>query len=181
MHLKNWGLKSSYMKKLHRGLIVFFFLFLSLAGFAQDFQFVANERENGTAFFSLDAKTGQLSFMLDHGTDAGLWKKYGNPLGALQGGKFLFEAIERAQGTAFFVMESRSGQVYYMLDYGDTPGIWTKYGSQIGTDGYSFKANGREDGTAFFAMNIVSGQVYFMLDYGSESGIWKAYGDKLKK
>ncbi|HLP11445.1 MAG TPA: hypothetical protein VK177_05875 [Flavobacteriales bacterium] len=146
-------------------------------------QFASNEREDGTAFFSLDGNTGQVYFMLDYGTNAGNWKAYGTGIADLNGG-FLFSVSERKDGTAFFAMNRLSGQVYFMLDYGDYAGTWKSYGGNIPSksrDGYTFDANERSDGTAFFSQDKSSGQTYYMLDYGDNAGIWKAFGQSITK
>lgn len=152
------------------------------AAFAQPLGFSASERENGSAFFSLDSRTGQLQYMLDYGEGNGVWRKYGSPIGALAGGFFLFDSKERENGSAFFAMETFSGQLYYMLDYGDQPGVWNKYGGPIGKSGYNFRTTERPDrGSAFFAVENGSGQLYYMLDYGDSAGIWQKFGGTLEK
>ncbi|HYG49508.1 MAG TPA: hypothetical protein VD905_01345 [Flavobacteriales bacterium] len=92
-----------------------------------------------------------------------------------------FAANERENGTALFAMDGNTGQVYFMLDYGESAGMWKPYGSGIAdlNWGYLFAATERDSGTAFFAMHQSSGQVYYMLDYGDYAGAWKSYGGTL--
>lgn len=141
--------------------------------------FDSNEREDGTAFFSMDIHSGQVYYMLDYGSNSGNWKAYGGTITGASGANYSFVANERTDGTAFFAMNNATGQVYYMLDYGSASGTWKSYGGIVPNTGkteYSFEANERADGTAFFCQDHATGQVYFMLDYGSNSGNWKAYG-----
>lgn len=173
-------MKSILSKSL---LCLGFFCFACTALSAQSLGFAASERgEKGTAFFTMDKRTGQVYYMLDHHSEAGKWKKYGPKIGDLAGAGFLFESNERESGTAFFAMESLSGQVYFMLDYGDEPGIWRKYGEPIGKAGYTFDATERPGkGTAFFAIENGTGQLYYMLDHGHEPGIWSIFGETIPK
>lgn len=145
---------------------------------AQNYQFASTEREDGTAFFSLDGRNGQLYWMIDYGDSRGVWKTYGPPIADLgEGRSFAFDANEREDGTVFFAMDSQNGQIYWMLDYGDSRGTWKPYGTPIGNSKFSFQANEREDGTAFFAVDQKTGQLHFMLDYGDSRGNWKPYGN----
>lgn len=169
---------------LSNSFLILLASFLTLGAVqAQVLGFEAAERpERGTAFFTMDKRTGQVYYMLDHHDNAGKWKKYGPQIGDLPGGGFLFRSNERENGTAFFAMESVSGQLYYMLDYGDTPGVWRKYGDPIGKAGYTFDATEREGkGTAFFAVESTTGQLYYMLDHGPDAGVWSFYGEPLPK
>ena len=151
------------IKKLK--LIFCLFLIFSISNlWAQHLEFESVERTEGTAFFAIDKTSGQISFMLDYGSEAGNWKNYGgiierNP----QGKNLTFYALKRTDGTAFFCMDGTTGQVYFMLDY------------------VCFQAATRTDGTAFFAMDGDTGQVYFMLDHGSNAGNWKSYGGTIPK
>lgn len=164
-------------------IYLFILCIITSTGLAQaKLKFESTERENGTAFFAMDQNTGQVSFMLDYGSNSGVWKSYGS---VIEGNKGIlnFAVTERTDGTAFFAMDNTTGKVYYMLDYGSNPGKWKSYGGTIpgekSNSEYNFSIAERESGTAFFAINGQTGQVYFMLDYGSDSGKWKAYGGKL--
>lgn len=94
-------------------------------------EFTANERAEGTAFYALDSKTGQLYYMLDHGDDSGKWKIYGNSISQTSDKSFQFSATERSSGTAFFAIDSKSGKLYFLLDYGTNAGYWKNYGGEI--------------------------------------------------
>ena len=172
------------IKKLK--LIFCLFLIFSISNlWAQHLEFESVERTEGTAFFAIDKTSGQISFMLDYGSEAGNWKNYGgiierNP----QGKNLTFYALKRTDGTAFFCMDGTTGQVYFMLDYGSDAGNWKSYGGTLPSSckGYvCFHASTRTDGTAFFAMDGDTGQVYFMLDHGSNAGNWKSYGGTIPK
>lgn len=95
------------------------------------FDFEATERKDGSAFFSLDTKSGQLYFMLDYGSNKGNWKAYGNKIDEAGKSNFVLRVNERTDGTAFFVIESTTGQMYFMLDYGQNKGNWKQYGNTI--------------------------------------------------
>ena len=164
---------------------ILFFIFSISSLSAQQLEFESVERKDGTAFFSIEKTTGQISYMLDYGENAGIWKNYGGIITKTpQEKKLSFYVIERREGTAFFCMDGMTGQVYFMLDYGSTAGDWKSYGGILPTAGniyVSFQAATRIDGTAFFTMNGTTGQVYFMLDYGTNAGNWKSYGGTIPK
>lgn len=166
------------MKSLFSCVIVLTFTLVLNASYAQKLQLNAIERTDGTAFFALNGKSGQLSYMLDYGEDRGTWKSYGGTIRSAGESTLLLASSEREDGTAFFSMDNASGQLYYMLDYGDGRGVWKSYGGTIGGTGtsYDFTANEREEGTAFFAQDAKSGQIYYLLDYGSNAGVWNSYG-----
>lgn len=161
-----------------------FFIFSISSLSAQNLGFESVERADGTAFFSIDKTTGQISYMLDYGSTAGVWKNYGGKITRSSQEKNLsFYAIDRTEGAAFFSMDGATGQVYFMLDYGTEAGVWKNYGGVVPATGahLSFQASTRPKGTAFFAMNNSTGQVYFMLDFGSDAGNWKSYGGTIPK
>ena len=163
-----------------------FLFFVSVAmtslSYAQDLNFQSINREDGTAFFSMNSTSGQVYYMLDYGTGAGTWKSYGKTIVNEKASKLTFSAIQRTDGTAFFALNTSNGQLYYMLDYGTNAGNWKSYGGTIAASGiYTFSSINRADGTAFFAMEGKTGQVYYMLDYGSDPGIWNSYGGMVSK
>ncbi|PHR50082.1 MAG: hypothetical protein COA32_02810 [Fluviicola sp.] len=166
-------------KKLKLILCLFFIFSISNLS-AQQLEFESIERADGTAFFAIDKATGQISFMLDYGSNAGNWKNYGKTIDRNSQEKNLaLYTIQRTDGTAFFAMDGATGQVYFMLDYGSNAGNWKSYGGVLPKSEnsfVSFQASSRTDGTAFFAMDGNTGQIYFMLDYGSNAGNWKSYG-----
>lgn len=172
------------MKTYKLFLLTIIFLVVATLSYAQEivYEFKATEREDGSAFFSLNKKYGQLYYMLDYGADAGKWIKFGNQV-AEAGDKILeFIANERAEGTAFYALDSKTGQLYYMLDHGDSVGKWKIYGntiSQAADKNFQFSATERSSGTAFFASDSKTGKLYFMLDYGTDAGYWKNYGGEI--
>lgn len=162
-------------------LIFFLFFVFSISSIsAQILEFESVERTDGTAFFAIDKTSGQISYMLDYGSNAGIWKNYGGTISRDSKMQNLsFYVLERYDGSAFFAMDGSTGQVYYMLDYGSNAGTWKSYGGilpETANGNTRFQAASRTDGTAFFSMDASSGQVYYMLDYGSNAGIWKSYG-----
>lgn len=98
---------------------------------SSNLEFRALEREEGTAFFAMDDSTGQVYFMLDHGSNSGKWKKFGGIITRQGDGKLEFEASSRNEGTAFFAIDGKTGQVYFMLDYGSNSGKWKNFGGVI--------------------------------------------------
>ena len=56
--------------------------------------FEANFKGAGTAFYAIDGKTGQLSYMVDTGEDAGNWRKFGNKYRNSGSSKLHFKAVE---------------------------------------------------------------------------------------
>lgn len=151
---------------------------------AQDLVFQSSQRTDGVAFFAIDKVTGQLSYMRDYGSSAGIWKKYGKTARASGKSNLAFQSIDRKEGAAFFVMDASTGQIYFMLDYGSNSGNWKKYGGLLpssSSSDFGFRVASRDQGTAFFAMNKLTGQIYYMLDYGSSGGKWKSYGGVIPK
>ncbi|OFZ09662.1 MAG: hypothetical protein A3D92_13660 [Bacteroidetes bacterium RIFCSPHIGHO2_02_FULL_44_7] len=167
------------MKSLYSSTMALVFTMVFSASYAQQLHFTSIQRTDGTAFFSLNDKSGQLSFMLDYGSSAGTWKNYGGTIRSTGGSTLLLSTISREDGTAFFSLDNATGQLYYMLDYGSSAGTWKSYGATLaGRSGanYQFTAIQRTDGTAFFAQDAQTGQMYYLLDYGSDPGNWKSYG-----
>lgn len=91
--------------------------------------FAANTMKDGTAFFAMNKNTGQVYFMLDFGTNAGVWKSYGGLIPTKVKTEFTFHYQQRKDGIAFFGQDIKTGQVYYMLDYGKADGKWVPYGT----------------------------------------------------
>jgi len=149
---------------------------------AQKFAGQSVERTDGTAFFTVNRSNGQLAFMLDYGSNAGIWKNYGGTIRESGKNSLSFHATERTDGSAFFAMDE-TGQMYFMLDYGSNAGVWKSYGGLVpgaGERHFEFEVEERTDGTAFFAIDTEDGQLYFLLDYGSNAGNWKAYGGTIE-
>jgi len=143
------------------------------------FQFDATQRPGGTAFYSLNGTTGQLSYMLDFGEQAGKWSNYGNSIREVGGNPLLLAVEETAQNAAFYSMDSGTGQVYYMLDTGDKAGQWVKFGGMIRQNALNmlqFEANFRNNATTFYAYDTFTHQTYFMNDTGDNAGKWNKFG-----
>jgi hypothetical protein len=90
--------------------------------------FYVQSRTDGSAFFALDGTTGQFYFMLDFGSMAGKWKNYGTAVPKKGDGMLVLSGEGRNDGNAFFALDSNTGQMYFMLDYGSTAGTWKVYG-----------------------------------------------------
>jgi hypothetical protein len=90
--------------------------------------FYVQARPDGSAFFALDGATGQFYFMLDYGSNAGKWRNYGSPVPKKGDGLLVLSGEGRKDGNAFFALDSNTGQLYFMLDYGSSAGTWKVYG-----------------------------------------------------
>lgn len=142
-----------------------------------DTQFEANFKGIGTAFYTIDGKTGQLSYMLDNGEDAGNWRKFGNPIRKTGTSKLFFKAKERNLGASFYAIDGKKGQLVFMLDYGEGAGTWTAFGDPLLNVTISeFEANISTDGMIFYIYDGVKKQMYFMQDFGEKAGKWIPYG-----
>lgn len=110
----------------------FFIVFTTSNVSAQSLAFETIEREDGTAFFAVDRISGQVSYLLDYGSNPGVWKNFGGTITRVSKKQDLeFNVIQRVDGTAFFCADGSTGQLYYMLDYGSNAGAWESYGGLI--------------------------------------------------
>lgn len=140
-------------------------------------------RADGTAFYAMNSKTGQLSFMLDYGEKRGIWQNFGSTIKSSGGNPMGFAVVERPGATSFYALDSQTGQLYYTNDDNSGTSTWTKYGNTIRPNGLSllqFNAQGRFEGSSFFAFDSYSGQMYYMNDFAEGAGVWKKYGNNLK-
>ncbi len=167
------------------------FLFLiSLVVIAQSsmaqttvYRYASTSDTMGSTFYALEGTTGQLFYMNDYGDAAAIWKRYGNVLRAAGRNSLQFAALGSENGTVFYALESNSGQLHYMLDFGDTPATWKAYGEPIrlfGDETLLFTAAKEERGAKFTAIDANNGQVYYMFDYGELAGRWRTYGGIIK-
>ncbi len=148
-----------------------------------DLVFVTKLRPAGSSFYAMDSESGQMHFMLDFGEVRGQWKAFGPALRNGGGNPLLFDAVERAQARSFYALDSKTGQLYFFNDGAEISTEWTKYGSQLRSNGVNllqFTAIGRVGGNSFYAFDSLSGQMYYMNDFDEDAGTWKPYGDKLK-
>ena len=140
-------------------------------------------RADGTAFYAMNSKTGQLSFMLDYGEKRGVWRQFGPTIQPNVGNPMGFGVVERPGATSFYAMDSQTGQIYYTNDDNSGESTWQKYGNTIRSNGLSplqLSVQGRFGGNSFFALDTYSGQMYYMNDFEEGAGVWKKYGDNLK-
>lgn len=136
-----------------------------------------NFKGDGTAFYTISAKTGQLSYMIDYGKSKGIWKKFGNPYRSNGTSKLHFNATERSTGTSFYILNDDTKEVSYMLDYGKDAGKWKKFGNSLKNASVTeFEANVTNSGMVFYAYDGVAKQLYFMQDFGKTPGTWTPYG-----
>ena len=145
---------------------------------ASDFQFEVGQRPGGTAFYSMNAYSGELSYMVDFGEQAGQWFNYGNAI-QTSGNKLLMEAVETPEGVIFYAMDSGTGQLYYMTDHGEDPGVWYEFGGMIRQQGLNmlqFNLTESPSGRIFYAYDSFTHQTYFLNIYGDNAGKWGKYG-----
>jgi len=139
--------------------------------------FEANFKASGTGFYTIDAKTGQLSYMVDYGEDAENWRKFGNKYRETGNSALHFKAVERNIGTSFYIINGGTGQLSFMLDYGEGAGAWTGFGNPLRNVTITeFETNVSTDGMIFYVYDGVAKKMYFMQDFGETAGTWTQYG-----
>ena len=97
--------------------------------------------------------------------------------------QLLFESNLRANGTAFYAMDNQSGQLYFMLDWGEKRGAWQKFGEVIRVSGphaLQFAVVERAGATSFYALDGGTGQLYYTNDDNATQGKWNTYGDVIR-
>lgn len=88
------------------------------------------ESDPDLTFIALDKFNGQIYFITD--SQKAEWKSFGYPIQLEASPTFTFDMrSETTQGITYFALHEKSGQLYYMPDYGLDAGIWKKYGSEI--------------------------------------------------
>ncbi|MEM6318927.1 MAG: hypothetical protein AAF960_14740 [Bacteroidota bacterium] len=147
---------------------------------AQNTGFEANFKGSGTGFYTIDSKTGQLSFMVNYGEQAGQWLRYGNRFRENGTSTLHFKAIERGAniGTSFYILDGGTGQLSFMLDYGPGAGTWAGFGNRLRNVAVTeFEANFTEAGMIFYVYDGHAKQMHFMQDFGPKAGAWQQYGE----
>lgn len=171
--------KNYYFFAFLTGILFAFNPAASTAQFVKNTSFEVNFKGVGTAFYTIDNKTGQLSYMLDVGQQSGVWLSYGEPYRANGVSDLHFKAIERGDstGTSFYILNSKTGQLNYMLDFGLEAGNWASYGEPLEKVTISeFEAQVTPTGMVFYAYDGMKKQMHFMQDFGEQAGTWQAYG-----
>ena len=103
---------------------------------------------------------------------------------SFQRADLIFKSNLRANGTAFYAMDSQSGQLYFMLDWGEQRGNWQKFGDVIrvsGTHPFQFAVVERNEATSFYALDGKSGQLYYTNDDNVTQGKWNTYGTIIRQ
>lgn len=143
--------------------------------------FDVNQRPGGAAFYAMDSNTGALSYMLDFGETAGQWANYGNTIKDPGGAPLLFKAVNSEQGVTIYSMDSQTGQLFYMTDYGEEAGQWMRFGGLIRQNALNmlqFKLMERGNGNiTFYAYDNHSHKTYYLNLYGDNAGKWSAFGN----
>ena len=138
-----------------------------------------NFKGDGTAFYTINGNTGQLSYLLDYGQSAGTWLKYGNKFREQGTSALHFKAIERGDstGTTFYILDSKTGQLNFMSDYGMTAGGWASFGNPLEDIKLTeFEAQITATGMIFYVYDGMAKQMYFMQDFGEKVGAWLPFG-----
>ncbi len=141
--------------------------------------FEVNFKGAGTAFYAIDSKTGQLAYMLNFGLQSGNWLNYGNTYRESGVSPLHFKAIERGDstGTSFYILDSKTGQLNFMSDFGLNAGNWTSYGESLKNIKITeFEAQVTYSGMVFYVYDGTAKQMYFMQDFGNQEGNWLPYG-----
>lgn len=141
--------------------------------------FEVNFKGAGTAFYTIDNKTGQLSYMLDIGQQSGVWLKYGKPYRKNGVSALHFKAIERGDstGTSFYILDNKTGQLSFMSDFGLEAGTWASYGNSLSNIKLTeFEAQSTASGMVFYVYDSAAKQMHFMQDFGEQAGVWLAFG-----
>lgn len=96
---------------------------------------------------------------------------------------YIFKTNLRTDGASFYAMNKETGQIHYMLDYGDNSGVWRPFGQTLPSNGasYSFDVVERPAATSFYALDNRTGKVYYTDDNPANVGAWKPYGDILRE
>lgn len=95
---------------------------------------------------------------------------------------FEYHTSIRNDGTAFYAFEHAKGQIHYMLDYGDTKGVWQTYGPQMSNlsdVGLQFDVVERAGAASYYLLHPKTGQLYFTVEGVNATDSWQTYGDKI--
>ncbi len=97
---------------------------------------------------------------------------------------YVFDVNLRPGGAAFYAMDTNTGAVSYMLDFGDNAGKWANYGNTIKDPGGApllFEAVNNEQGAVIYAMDAQTGQLFYLADYGEDQGRWMKFGGLIRQ
>lgn len=102
---------------------------------------------------------------------------------AMSSKDYIFKTNLRADGASFYAMNTKSGQIHYMLDYGENSGVWRPFGQTLPAKGtsYSFDVVERPAATSFYAMDNRTGKIYYTDDNPQNVGAWQEYGNNLRE
>jgi len=98
---------------------------------------------------------------------------------------YVFAVNDRAGGSAFYSMNSQTGAMSYMLDFGEGAGEWINYGNIIdrpmSSNPLLLQVQESTEGPIIYALDGGTGQLYFMRDHGDNAGQWMTYGGKIRE
>jgi len=94
-------------------------------------EFDVVERPGAASYYLLHPKTGQLYFTVEGANASGAWETYGDKISSNSKGSFEFDAQGRIEGNSFYAFDTKSGQMYFMNDFGETAGKWMTYGTEL--------------------------------------------------
>jgi hypothetical protein len=156
---------------------------LGVWGQASTYRYSTLSGTDGSTFYALHGTTGQLYYMNDYGNDPAVWKSYGSMIRMGGRNNLQFAALRFNSGNSFYAFEANTGQLHYMNDYGDVPGIWKSYGTPAraeGLDNLQIAVEHDGDGVKCTAIDGTTGQVFYMFDWGDNAGTWRSYGGMIK-
>lgn len=89
------------------------------------------ERPGAASYYLLHPKTGELFYTIEGANATGVWQTYGDKISSSGNASLEFDAEARTEGNSFYALDTKSGQMYFMNDYGDYAGQWTAYGNEL--------------------------------------------------
>jgi len=89
------------------------------------------ERPGAASYYLLHSETGQLYYMIEGTNASDSWQAYGNQISTNGRGLLEFDAQGRVEGNSFYALDTKSGQMYFMNDFGPEAGTWLTYGSEL--------------------------------------------------
>ena len=94
-------------------------------------EFDVVERAGAASYYLLHPKTGQLFFTVEGANATDSWQTYGDKISSNGKGTLEFDAQGRFEGNSFYAFDTKSGQMYYMNDFGPDAGKWLTYGTEL--------------------------------------------------
>lgn len=94
-------------------------------------QFDVVERPGAASYYLLHPNTGQLYYTVEGANASGTWEMYGGKISTRGNASLQFDAEARTEGNSFYALDTNTGQMYFMNDYGPEAGRWSTYGKEV--------------------------------------------------